>query len=123
VGTVAPEPKTEVKADAKAPVGVAGESVGKKPRSMSAPRKSGADDLKMIKGVGPKLEAMLNSMGFFHFDQIGKWGQDEIVWIDQNLEGFTGRATRDNWVEQAQQLARGKATAFSAKGGKDGRYE
>jgi NADH-quinone oxidoreductase subunit E len=90
---------------------------------MSAPRKSGADDLKRIEGVGPKLEAMLNSMGYFHFDQIGKWGQDELAWVDQNLEGFTGRATRDNWVDQAQQLARGEATASSAKAGKNGRSE
>ena len=88
---------------------------------MSAPRKSGADDLKMIKGVGPKLENMLNSMGFFHFDQIGKWGQDELAWVDQNIEGFKGRASRDNWVDQAQRLARGEKIEPSDQAGKDGR--
>ncbi|MEQ6203663.1 NADH-quinone oxidoreductase subunit E [Sulfitobacter sp. HNIBRBA2951] len=105
------------KADAPAAAGA-----GKKPRTMKAPRKSGADDLKLIKGVGPKLEVMLNTMGFFHFDQIAKWGQDELAWVDQNLEGFKGRASRDNWVDQAGQLARGEETAFSAKASKDGRY-
>ena len=90
---------------------------------MSAPRKSGADDLKLIKGVGPKLEKTVNSMGFFHFDQIAKWGQDELAWVDQNLEGFKGRASRDGWVEQAQKLARGEETEFSAKASKDGRYD
>jgi NADH-quinone oxidoreductase subunit E len=118
-GTVAPDQKVDVKAASGTPASPA----GKKPRTMSAPRKSGADDLKMIKGIGPKLEDLLNSMGFFHFDQIGKWGQDELAWVDQNLEGFKGRASRDNWVDQAQRLARGEATEFSNRAGKDGRYE
>jgi NADH-quinone oxidoreductase subunit E len=103
-GSVAPKPKT----DAKAESGKLVASAGKKPRTMSAPRKAGADDLKRIKGIGPKLENLLNSMGFFHFDQIAKWGQDELAWVDENLEGFKGRASRDNWVDQAGRLARGE---------------
>ncbi|KEJ89420.1 NADH-quinone oxidoreductase subunit E [Sulfitobacter donghicola] len=95
----------------------------KKPRTMKAPRKAGADDLKLIKGIGPKLEQTVNSLGFFHFDQIAKWGQDELAWVDQNLEGFKGRASRDGWVEQAEKLARGEETEFSAKASKDGRYD
>ena len=108
------------------PVGAsadAAKSPGKKPRTMKAPRKSGADDLKLIKGVGPKLETMLHGMGFFHFDQIAKWGADEVAWVDENLEGFKGRVSRDNWVEQAQRLAAGEETAFAAKARKDGRYD
>ncbi|UWR23688.1 NADH-quinone oxidoreductase subunit E [Sulfitobacter sp. S190] len=115
---VAPKPKKAVKAQS----GVPAAGPGKKPRTMKAPRKSGADDLKMIRGVGPKLERMLNDMGFFHFDQIAKWGQDELAWVDQNLEGFKGRASRDEWVDQADKLARGEQTAFSAKARDDGRY-
>ncbi len=116
-GSVAPEPKTRAKAQScEAPP-----AAGKKPRTMSAPRKAGADDLKLIKGVGPKLEDLLNSMGFFHFDQIAKWGQDELAWVDQNLEGFKGRASRDSWVDQAEKLARGEETEFSAKAAKDRR--
>ena len=118
-GTVAPKPKTDVKAQS----GTATQAKGKKPCTMKAPRKSGADDLRLIKGIGPKLEKTVNSMGFFHFDQIAKWGQDELAWIDQNLEGFKGRASRDSWVDQAQKLARGEETEFSAKASKDGRYE
>ncbi|KIN72999.1 NADH-quinone oxidoreductase subunit E [Sulfitobacter guttiformis] len=114
-GDVAPNSEPLINAQS----GVA--PAGKKPRTMSAPRKSGADDLKLIKGVGPKLENLLNTMGFFHFDQIAKWGQDELAWVDQNLEGFKGRASRDSWVDQAGRLARGEETEFSAKAGKDGR--
>jgi NADH-quinone oxidoreductase subunit E len=82
-----------------------------------------ADDLKMIKGVGPKLEALLHSLGVFHFDQIAGWKADELDWIDDNLEGFKGRASRDNWVEQAAKLASGAETEFSARAKKDGIYE
>ncbi|WP_439525562.1 NADH-quinone oxidoreductase subunit E [Roseovarius mucosus] len=95
---------------------------GKKPKVLSAPRESGADDLKMIKGVGPKLEQLLHSMGFYHFDQIAKWTEEEISWVDQNLEGFKGRVSRDNWVEQARLLADGKETEFSARAKKGGVY-
>ncbi len=116
-GEVAPEPKTDAKAESGTDVTPA----GKKPRSLKAPRKSGADDLKKISGIGPKLEEMLNSLGFFHFDQIAKWGQDELAWVDRNLEGFKGRASRDNWVGQAQRLAGDRDTASSAKAGKDRR--
>ena len=88
---------------------------GKKPESLSAPRGGGADDLKQIKGVGPKLEALLHKLGFFHFDQIAKWTGEEVAWVDENLEGFKGRVSRDNWVEQAKLLAVGGETDFSKK--------
>ena len=65
------------------------------------------DDLKRIKGVGPKLENLLNNLGFFHFDQISKWTSKEVKWFDNNLIGFKGRASRDKWVKQAKKLAAG----------------
>ena len=90
-------------------------SKSKKPRAMKAPREGGADDLKMIKGVGPKLEKMLNGMGFFHFDQIAGWTEAELAWVDDNLEGFKGRASRDGWTSQAKLLAEGRQTEFSKR--------
>jgi NADH-quinone oxidoreductase subunit E len=95
---------------------------GKKPRTMKAPRKAGADDLKMIKGVGPKMGKLLNSLGFFHFDQVAKWTADEVLWVDQNLEGFKGRVSRDNWVQQAGVLASGGVTEFASRVKKGGVY-
>ena len=88
---------------------------GSRPEALKAPREGGADDLKMIKGVGPKLEALLHKLGFFHFDQIGKWTVDEIAWVDENLEGFKGRVSRDQWVSQARVLAEGGTTEFARK--------
>lgn len=101
--------------DAPGATGTPASGPGTKPRTMKAPRKSGADDLKAIKGVGPKLETMLNGMGFYHYDQIAKWSGEEIAWVDQNLEGFKGRVSRDNWVDQAKTLAEGGETEFSKK--------
>ena len=95
---------------------------GTMPATMDAPRDAGADDLKKIKGVGPKLEKMLNALGFYHFDQIAEWGADEVEWVDHNLEGFKGRVSRDNWVDQARVLAEGGDTAFSKKVDKGGVY-
>jgi NADH-quinone oxidoreductase subunit E len=75
-----------------------------RPTGLSAPD-GAADDLKEIKGVGPKLEKMLNGMGYWHFRQIAAWTSAEIAWVDENLEGFKGRVTRDDWVPQAKMLA------------------
>ncbi|WP_068115048.1 NADH-quinone oxidoreductase subunit NuoE [Tropicimonas marinistellae] len=88
---------------------------GTRPQALDAPRDGAADDLKKIKGIGPKLEQLCNSLGFYHFDQIAAWTADEIAWVDQNLEGFKGRVTRDEWVAQAKILAGGGETEFSAR--------
>jgi len=90
---------------------------GTSPAFLSAARDGGPDDLKKIKGVGPKLEKTLHEMGIYHFDQIAEWGPSEQAWMDENLEGFKGRATRDDWVPQAKILAAGGETEFSKKSG------
>lgn len=91
-----------------------------RPQGLDTARGGKADDLKRIKGVGPKLEILCHELGFYHFDQIAGWGPDEVAWVDENLAGFKGRVSRDNWVEQAKILAAGGETEFSARaGGKD----
>jgi predicted flap endonuclease-1-like 5' DNA nuclease len=99
----APTPAT-APAPAAAPAGTQGP--GKRPAALSAARDNRPDDLKRIKGIGPKLEKLCNSLGFYHFDQIAAWSDEEIAWVDQNLEGFKGRVVRDTWVAQAKELAR-----------------
>jgi predicted flap endonuclease-1-like 5' DNA nuclease len=99
-----------------------GANEGAKPATLSEAREGGADNLKEIKGVGPKLEKLLNSMGFYHFDQIANWTADEVAWVNANLEGFKGRVSRDNWVEQAKILAAGGETEFSKRVDKGGVY-
>ena len=78
-----------------------------KPELLKRPKSGKSDDLKLIWGIGPKLEKMLNTMGVWHFDQIASWTRPEIKWVDERLEGFKGRAERDEWVKQAKKLAKG----------------
>lgn len=77
------------------------------PGMLAAPRGGDADDLKLIRGIGPKLEALLNGMGVWHFDQIAAWKARDIAQVDERLVGFHGRITRDEWVKQARALAAG----------------
>ena len=91
------------------------EGPGTRPAGLDGARGGQADDLRRIKGVGPKLAETLHEMGFYHFDQIAAWTSAEVAWVDQNLKGFKGRVSRDNWVEQARQLATGEETEFSKR--------
>jgi predicted flap endonuclease-1-like 5' DNA nuclease len=100
----------KAKADAKAADDHAHEGeVGEgeaKPELLTEARGGKADDLKKIKGVGPKLEKELNAAGVFHFDQIASWTVEEVYWADHHLVSFKGRVSRDNWVDQAKELAK-----------------
>ena len=64
-----------------------------------------ADDLKLISGVGPKLEKTLNGLGFWHFSQIAKWKKSDVAIVDDELS-FKGRIERDDWIKQAKALAK-----------------
>ena len=77
-----------------------------------------ADDLLQVKGIGPKLNTLLGSLGITRFDQIAAWGAKEISIVDGHLGNFKGRIDRDSWVEQAGLLATGAIAAFEAKFGK-----
>ncbi len=117
------KPKTKP-ASKPAPAKTAAKPVAKdgKPEMLKKARAGGADDLKMIKGVGPALEKLLNKLGVYHFDQVAGWRKAEVAWVDENLEGFKGRVSRDDWVKQAKTLAKGGSTEFSSRVKKGGVY-
>ena len=102
---------------------IEGKDEGSKPVTLTSARGGKADDLKMIKGVGPKLEGMLHKLGFFHFDQVASWSSQEVAWVDANLEGFNGRVSRDRWIEQAKILAAGGTTEFAERVGDGDVYD
>lgn len=118
----APKPKAKKKT---APAQAKGDAPIKDvpPGLLKTARSGGGDDLKRIKGVGPKLESMLNDIGIFHFDQIASWSSEEVAWADASFVGFKGRVSRDDWVSQAKLLAQGKETEFSQRAEKDGIYK
>lgn len=76
------------------------------------------DNLRLIKGVGPKLNTLLNNLGVTRFDQIAGWKEAEITEVDQYLENFAGRITRDAWIDQAKYLAKDDIAGFEKKYGK-----
>ena len=96
--------------------------VAAKPAVLAKARAGGADNLKMIKGVGPVLEKALHTTGVFHFDQVGAWTKADAEWFDDNVKGANGRVIRDGWVKQAKILAKGGTTEFSARVKKGGVY-
>ncbi|WP_029057165.1 NADH-quinone oxidoreductase subunit NuoE [Stappia stellulata] len=84
------------------------------PELLKGARSGKADDLKKIKGVGPKLEGILNDLGVYHFDQIAGWNEANKAWVDTRLK-FKGRIDREDWIAQAKQLANGGETEFSSR--------
>jgi NADH-quinone oxidoreductase subunit E len=75
-----------------------------RPPALDAAREGGADDLKRISGVGPKIEGILNELGIFHFDQVAAWTDAQKAWVNGYLR-FKGRIDREKWLEQAAKLA------------------
>jgi len=63
---------------------------------------SDKEDLKKIKGVGPKLESVLNSIGIYTFAQVSKMTEKEYELVDGLLTTFKGRGKRDDWAKQAK---------------------
>ena len=65
------------------------------------------DDLKKIKGIGPKFEGDLNAKGVYYFRQIAAWKAKDIKMVEDVIDSFPGRIKRDEWVKQAKTLAKG----------------
>jgi predicted flap endonuclease-1-like 5' DNA nuclease len=66
-----------------------------------------ADDLELIKGIGPKLNGVLNGLGVHRFDQIANWTAGDVDKVDDHLDAFKGRIGQEEWIPQARLLAAG----------------
>ncbi len=75
-------------------------------RPVAIDRPDQPDDLKLISGVGPKIETILNGLGIHTFQQVASWQKRQRDWVDGYLN-FKGRIERDDWVKQAKALAKG----------------
>ncbi|NPU10501.1 cell envelope biogenesis protein TolA [Bradyrhizobium sp. 83002] len=82
-----------------------------RPPALPAPD-GAADDLKLIKGIGPKNEAILNDIGVHHFSQIADWSPAHAGWVGHHM-AFPGRIEREHWIAQAKLLAAGVDTVHS----------
>jgi NADH-quinone oxidoreductase subunit E len=119
-----PEPKSSVLPEpiqaSDAAAGTPAKVATARPMALDAPKHGKADDLKLISGVGPKLEVVLNDLGIYHFDQIASWTKSEIGWVDDYLK-FSGRIERDDWVAQAKALVAGGVEEYIRVFGKEPR--
>lgn len=110
------EAASEPAVPAPAPVAPAPAPVAASPAVAAAA--DGEDDLLRLKGVGPKLKALLIDLGITRYAQIAAWTDADIATIDAKLGNFKGRPVRDQWVDQAKYLAAGDIAGFEAKYGK-----
>jgi predicted flap endonuclease-1-like 5' DNA nuclease len=87
------------------PVGAADPraEAGAPPERLEGPE-GAADDLKLINGIGPSIEKVLNGLGIYHFRQIAAFTPANVAWVDQRLR-FKGRIAREDWIGQAKALA------------------
>jgi large subunit ribosomal protein L21 len=65
------------------------------------------DDLALIGGVGPKILKSLTDLGYTTFAQIANLSAAEIEKIEAEIK-MPGRIAREEWAEQAKELAEGK---------------
>ncbi len=68
---------------------------------------SDASNLSLISGVGPAIEKKLRAAGIASWNDIASWDDAAIAKWDEELK-LGGRATKEEWVEQAKELLAGK---------------
>jgi large subunit ribosomal protein L21 len=106
--------KPEMKKGAAAPAALKAGSEAVKgkaaPKAAKAEAKAeglDASNLSLISGVGPTIEKKLRAAGITSWNDIAAWTEADIAKWDEELK-LRGRATREEWVEQAKELLAGK---------------
>ncbi|KGJ04633.1 Predicted 5' DNA nuclease, flap endonuclease-1-like, helix-3-turn-helix (H3TH) domain [Paracoccus halophilus] len=81
----------------------------------AAAEQAAPDDLKRIKGIGPKLSDWLHENGITRYAQIAAWDDRDVADFAERLGRMGGRIEADDWVGQAKLLAEGRRTEFSER--------
>lgn len=103
-----PEPEFQIEPEPEPELEPVTTEAGPPPSSLLSERPDEVDDLKRIKGVGPKMESILNAKGVYLFRQVASFSSQDVAWVNEAIEAFPGRIERDNWVGQAQELYEAK---------------
>jgi predicted flap endonuclease-1-like 5' DNA nuclease len=64
-----------------------------------------ADDLKLIKGIGPGFERELHKLGIHSFAQIAAWSAADIEQIAPKIKAKPDRIRQGEWIQRATELA------------------
>ena len=72
--------------------------------ALGTPGAGHRDDLKVISGIGPKLESTLNNFGIKSWEQLATLSDEQVATVEEALDEFPGRIVRDQWVSQAAAL-------------------
>jgi predicted flap endonuclease-1-like 5' DNA nuclease len=64
------------------------------------------DDLVRIRGIGPKIAALLVELGITSYRQVARLTSEEVSIVNDALGLFPGRVERDHWVASARHLHR-----------------
>jgi predicted flap endonuclease-1-like 5' DNA nuclease len=84
------------------------------PHAQPAATAEPPQDLKRISLIDATLEAGLNKLGVRRYDQIAAWLQPDVKRVSEAL-GLEDRINRENWIEQAQVLAKGGETYYARR--------
>jgi len=90
-----------------APAPAAKPAKAEKAEKAAAPAQLDSSNLSLISGIGPTIEKKLRAAGITSWDQIAAWTEADVAKWDEEL-ALRGRATREEWVEQANELLAGK---------------
>ncbi|WP_327524234.1 50S ribosomal protein L21 [Bosea sp. (in: a-proteobacteria)] len=101
--------KPEMKKGEAAPAALKAASPAVKGKAKPAAKAEALDasNLSLISGVGPTIEKKLRAAGITSWNDIASWTEADVAKWDEELK-LRGRATREEWVEQAKELLAGK---------------
>jgi large subunit ribosomal protein L27 len=102
-----PKAAAKPKAEAKPKKAAAKAESGAAPANLLSKAPADADDLKKIKGVGPKAAGALNDIGIYKFEQLAAFSASDVEWLAGQLGSSVERIERDGWIAMAAELAKG----------------
>ncbi len=88
--------------------------VAQAPLPASAPVKATQQDLTRIRAIDEQQQKQLNALGVGTFADIAAWRPEDVARIGAALK-IPGRIEQENWIEQAQILAKGGETYYSRR--------
>jgi hypothetical protein len=94
--------------------------LGPYPYKYIAPQRSPLprDNLLVIKGVGPRIAARLDTFNFTRYEHIAVWKEEDYVDIGVMLGEPVERIIEDRWVEQCRLLAAERFEEYEKEYGK-----